>query len=385
MQSVPSDSQSTPLVPVPSALSFVHNSGVQYRPDRDGQRLVRSHVMKQVHYAKRLTMVKEFRRITHSEPVTRGEAYAKMENSAEQEANTPFDTSREPIVRCNRNDLADRKPRKPLDTLSMKPHYDRDLQLSNGNPGLKRSNSYGSLVTNPQSYFGAGKRDPFLTYPRPTTLLEDFIIDYYITVITAEHDRHSPLRFQTKNIFTVWLPKAITSEIMFLSLLMTASRALSDIYPDPQYKQHALRYKGAVLGLLSKRIRNLSNETSDETLAALLSVKWEEFATRDMVAYNAHDNAIATVVNIRGGLQNLGMDGVLAHVIKSHDLGRTRKFPLELASSHNYLVPLSNIDSHSQVCSEQRHGLTSTRNIPREDLPSYYSLMFAQYQTDSTY
>ena len=36
----------------------------------------------------------------------------------------------------------------------------------------------------------------------------------------------------------------------------------------------------------------------------------------DMVAYNIHNRAIARLVNLRGGLEYLGMRGVLAHVIK---------------------------------------------------------------------
>jgi len=59
-------------------------------------------------------------------------------------------------------------------------------------------------------------------------------------------------------------------------MLMTASSALADLYPKGRYTEYALHYKGVVLRLLSQRMSNSEDSLSDETLAALVSIKWEE-------------------------------------------------------------------------------------------------------------
>jgi hypothetical protein len=100
-----------------------------------------------------------------------------------------------------------------------------------------------------------------------------------ITVICPAHDRLAPVRLKTDNIFNVWLPKAMKSTIMFASLLMTASRALSSIYLEERYSLYALFYKDIVLQLLRKGLLNLADDVSDEILAALLSIKWDEVRT----------------------------------------------------------------------------------------------------------
>jgi len=49
-----------------------------------------------------------------------------------------------------------------------------------------------------------------------------------------------------------------------------------------------------------------------------------------MAAYNVHDCAVANVVNLRGGLEHLGMKGVLAHVIRRYVRTRTLRLTFEL-------------------------------------------------------
>jgi hypothetical protein len=100
-----------------------------------------------------------------------------------------------------------------------------------------------------------------------------------ITIICPAHDRLGPPRFKTDNIFNVWLPKAMNSIIMFASLLMTASRALAELYPEERYSLYALHYKGMVLQLLRQGRLDSADKVSDETLAALVSIKWEEVRT----------------------------------------------------------------------------------------------------------
>ena len=59
-------------------------------------------------------------------------------------------------------------------------------------------------------------------------------------------------------------------------MLMTAASALADLYPKERYTEYALYYKGVVLRLLGQRMLNSEDIIGDETLAALVSIKWEE-------------------------------------------------------------------------------------------------------------
>jgi hypothetical protein len=68
----------------------------------------------------------------------------------------------------------------------------------------------------------------------------------------------------------------MTSPIMFASMLMTASRALAIQYSSNRYGQYALHYKAFVLRLLGEIMNDSSQRVSDETVAGLISIKWEE-------------------------------------------------------------------------------------------------------------
>jgi hypothetical protein len=127
-----------------------------------------------------------------------------------------------------------------------------------------------------------------------------------------------------------------------------------------------------------------------------------KFGTGNMAAYEVHNSAITAIVSLRGGLEHLGMKGVLAHVLKRYvasliiEMNTKHSAVLTSFCSHSNLAKSKIIlrDEHDipanasagQSCDEQSLGRLERRNILPADaaahLPSYYELVLLQYQNE---
>jgi hypothetical protein len=166
------------LPPVSTTLHFIHIPSTRAGMDRSNQRLVRSHVMKQVHAVKRLNMVEDFQRLQKSERNTWTDPQASSQEGFLGDDTFGKTQPRVQKVRSNRPTRATRKKPVSLNTsIPAGAEYCITTQ-SDEQPNPDTSTSHQRIIVNPRDLLGAGRVDPFKTYPLPISDIENFIIDY---------------------------------------------------------------------------------------------------------------------------------------------------------------------------------------------------------------
>ncbi|PKK51777.1 hypothetical protein CI102_3149 [Trichoderma harzianum] len=185
---------------------------------------------------------------------------------------------------------------------------------------------------------GSGRGDPFVSFVRPLTNMDQFLLDQ------CEFPG-SPF---VDSMIEEWVRLSL-SDIGFLSgILLIASRYLS-IFHQPyhphqnqMYTEQATRYKLVCLQTLNEAISfNTGQGTfSDSVIAETMVLALDEISLGDLETSRRHMQGAIKMVELNGGPRTLGLNGFLEMVLN--------KFTSQVGLSNRFLAPANaNIASNN--------------------------------------
>ncbi|KFY90283.1 hypothetical protein V498_06076 [Pseudogymnoascus sp. VKM F-4517 (FW-2822)] len=182
-------------------------------------------------------------------------------------------------------------------------------------------------IPGPVALLGNGRVDPFGTYAVHCSAFEHALIDHYVHFLIPNHASHfSPMGSSTHTgrMYSHWVSYTITDSGMMNGLFLAACRSLANQTHRGIYAAQALRYKGACIRSVAKAIEGEGDRVSDSTVAKVLFLAYDEFHTGNLNGAKSHTKAIGDMVKMRGGVETLGLEGLLQQLVLWND--RTSTF-----------------------------------------------------------
>ena len=112
-----------------------------------------------------------------------------------------------------------------------------------------------------------------------------------------------------------WIPNCLEWPHTFLSTLFITSTYLDVSHQRPRESKETLVLRSELLQMISRQLGNAETAASDFNIMAVLHMIAGETIGRVDTPSDYHQAGIMQLVAHRGGLQNLGLDGLLASMI----------------------------------------------------------------------
>lgn len=169
---------------------------------------------------------------------------------------------------------------------------------------------------------GAERQDPFWTYPVQYEPYLPVIFAHYIENVAVEM-KELDIGEQKGLLRRRYFPLAMEApSTMYATLLMAAShyRAVSPLQATRQID--LLCIKSRALHEINKAMRHPDpcHALSDAVIAAVMKMAAYEAVFGDPAVYKAHMKGLSLMIDKRGGLQNLGLNGFLERLVVWVDL-----------------------------------------------------------------
>ncbi|KAF3057602.1 hypothetical protein CFAM422_012392 [Trichoderma lentiforme] len=191
---------------------------------------------------------------------------------------------------------------------------------------------------------GSGRGDPFVSFVRPLTNMDQFLLDQYVTTVSPYLLEHcARFRFPgspfVDSMIDEWIRLSL-SDVGFLSgILLISSRYLS-IFHQPYhphqnqiYTEQATRYKLVCFQTLNEAISFNTGQGafSDSVIAETMVLALDDISLGDLETSRRHMQGAIKMVELNGGPQTLGLNGFLAMVLN--------KFTSQVGLPNRFLEP----------------------------------------------
>ncbi|KAJ4320178.1 hypothetical protein N0V94_003539 [Neodidymelliopsis sp. IMI 364377] len=121
--------------------------------------------------------------------------------------------------------------------------------------------------------------------------------------------------FGTRAMGQHWVPTVLSSPHTFLSTLCVASSHLDAILERNTESIETLSLRQEIMHLIDQNIAHPSKKIDDLNITALIQLIAGEVIGREEGALRYHERGITTMIECRGGLNDLGVSGYLASTI----------------------------------------------------------------------
>ncbi|KAF2152329.1 hypothetical protein K461DRAFT_144943 [Myriangium duriaei CBS 260.36] len=318
--------------------SFVNS----YHPDdakgSSNKRTIRSHVAKVQHSRTRASgstsknEPKEVKARTQSRPsrpqVNIRPKITEPEQSSSQISHSPALGGLRGLVTedDDDDDVEELPPRSRHDS-----HY-RDQSSATHNAGAveKASFLHPATVTLLRILRG-GRHDPFWTYPVPFHPHIERIVNHYLVHIAVDIPFIVPPT-EPGLLRRKWFPLAMAEPATFYAIVLLAATHHAVVNPAYSNAFDLLTLKGKAISAINEALADPQRSISDSTMGAVMKMASYEAIFGDEKFFHAHMNGLQHMVQKRGGLPNLGLDGLLERIVLwidsnySHHLGCGWKF-----------------------------------------------------------
>ncbi|KAL7781037.1 hypothetical protein V8C43DRAFT_320184 [Trichoderma afarasin] len=191
---------------------------------------------------------------------------------------------------------------------------------------------------------GSGRGDPFVSFVRPLTNMDQFLLDQYVTTVSPYLLEHcARFRFPGSpfmdSMIEEWIRLSL-SDIGFLSgILLIASRYLS-IFHQPyhphqnqMYTEQATRYKLVCFQTLNEAISSNTGQApfTDSIIAETMVLALDDISLGDLETSRRHMQGAIKMVELNGGPHTLGLNGFLEMVLN--------KFTNQVGLPNRFLEP----------------------------------------------
>jgi len=111
---------------------------------------------------------------------------------------------------------------------------------------------------------------------------------------------------------TIWTASALTDVALLHSTLCSTSGHLLRNANQPELLSVYLSHKAETIRIVNERMTDISKALTDETLGAIALLVTGQTCHGDYNEMNIHMRGLAKLIGMRGGLETLGMGGLLA-------------------------------------------------------------------------
>ncbi|KAE9374865.1 hypothetical protein N431DRAFT_438260 [Stipitochalara longipes BDJ] len=162
---------------------------------------------------------------------------------------------------------------------------------------------------------GGGDLDPFNSLPVRISSSDNRLLQYFVKNIAPLH--FPGARVAERDPMTIsWIPAAMTDEALLHSTLASSGGHMLFYTNLPSIPSSSLAnylyHKTETIRVINERLRNTTEVLTDESLGAIALLITSQTCQGDYNEMNIHMRGLSQLVNMRGGLGHLGMNGLLA-------------------------------------------------------------------------
>lgn len=114
---------------------------------------------------------------------------------------------------------------------------------------------------------------------------------------------------------TAWIPFVLTDVVLLNAILLLSAADLTMRKGDASITIDLITLRGMALRKINERIQDTFKSQSDEVFGAILVLAQYEVLFGDIDTYQTHMSGLQRLVQVRGGISALGLDGVLARML----------------------------------------------------------------------
>ena len=138
-----------------------------------------------------------------------------------------------------------------------------------------------------------------------------------------------------------WFPMVITEAATLHVVLLTAASHYASSRNIPQISSILFKMKGEAIRSINAGLRNTTEEITDQLIGAVAKMASYEAMFGDPNLFHLHMRAVYRMVKIRGGLETLGLNGLLGRMVLWIDINSSF-----LLNSTLYFAPLVTLAGH---------------------------------------
>ncbi|KAL9125854.1 MAG: hypothetical protein Q9217_004999 [Psora testacea] len=204
--------------------------------------------------------------------------------------------------------------------------------------------SSAALMTTMPKMPGTGWVAPFVSHPDPGRPYIPMLIDHYLknlAVDIPELDAGTPFILRSK-----WFPMVITSPATLYVVLLTAAShytGFNSLLPQKHIQSTLLHLKQQTLTSINALIRSTPKDEpmSDSIIGAVAKMASYEAMFGSATLYHTHMRGLQNMIGARGGLEVLGLDGLLMRMVLWIDINSAF-----LLNSKAYFLPAFPLAGH---------------------------------------
>ncbi|PSK43734.1 Kinesin-like protein unc-104 [Elsinoe australis] len=189
------------------------------------------------------------------------------------------------------------------------------LRSSRSEPSSSVASTAPSPLQSPSgSLSGSAQLDPYDLYPPEWHSSISIVIDHYLVNLATENSDLDGN--QSRGLLRlVWFPFVLTDTALLHSVLLLAAAHCRLIKGPESHGIDIITLRGMALRGINENLQHPAKSLSDETIGAVLSVAMYEALFGDSDTYATHMTGLQKLVTLRGGLPELGLDGLLEKML----------------------------------------------------------------------
>ncbi|KAJ5088407.1 hypothetical protein N7456_012023, partial [Penicillium angulare] len=212
------------------------------------------------------------------------------------------------------------KPKHPSHTaeLDISPPISQNVNRTDSSDTSESDSSLillNQISLSPQ--IGGLRVDPFQSYPVSTQTWTPLLVDHYLIHMAVD----IPELDQPGNrglLRTSWFPLVMTEPALFSVIMLLAASHYASLQEKPS------TMKMDLLGLRSEAITSINNRLEhyhgpdfihDALIGAIAKMASYEAMFGSLENYNIHMQGLERIIGIRGGLNSLGLNGLLHRIV----------------------------------------------------------------------
>ncbi|KAL4771965.1 hypothetical protein BDW60DRAFT_47625 [Aspergillus nidulans var. acristatus] len=163
--------------------------------------------------------------------------------------------------------------------------------------------------------FGGLRGDPFRSYPVAWRPILPRLVDHYLMSMAVD----IPELDQPGNrglLRTDWFPLVMTEPSLFLVIVLLAASNYASVQTEPtDMKLHLLRLRCEAVQAVNKSLELQPSFVSDALIGAIAKMASYEAMYGNPENYAVHMHGLQRAVELRGGLDALGLGGLLRRIV----------------------------------------------------------------------
>ncbi|KUJ19433.1 uncharacterized protein LY89DRAFT_731831 [Mollisia scopiformis] len=186
----------------------------------------------------------------------------------------------------------------------------------------RSAESDAKILSDPVSLLAPDRRDPFSSFVKPFTPIENFLLDYYVRIIIPETMENCIFFKGIENGFhsmmSDWLQLALTDIGFLSSIFLSACRHLC-LYQDQEqkYRLLAIQYKLVSLHKLGEAVLRGPSSVNSSTIANALALALEEAVLGNIITFRNHVLGATKMVELNDGAKTFGLSSFLRSLVQS--------------------------------------------------------------------